>query len=319
MYHPTTRVLTVLELLQSHQRLSGPEIAARLEVNVRTARRYITMLQDLGIPIEAERGRHGAYRLRPSFKLPPLMFTTDEALAVTLGLLAAHRLGLTMAAPAVEGALAKIERVLPDELRERVQAVQSALVFDLVRNQAPLPGAVMLTLSSAVQERRRTRIAYRSERGEETERGFDPYGLVYRQGRWYAVGHCHLRDDLRVFRLDRVSTVVCTDESFIRPEAFDCAAYVVRSIALMPNTWPVQVLFLRPAEVVEQRVSPVMGTLEEQENGVLMRGYADNLSWFARELVALGMPLRIIEPPQLRDEMRRLGEEILAMTSDIEI
>jgi biotin operon repressor len=108
MYHPTTRVLTVLELLQSHQRLSGPDLARRLEVNVRTARRYITMLQDMGIPIEAERGRHGAYRLRAGFKLPPLMFNEDEALAVILGLQAARELGLAATAPAVEGALAKI-------------------------------------------------------------------------------------------------------------------------------------------------------------------------------------------------------------------
>jgi len=91
MYHPTTRVLTVLELLQSHQRFSGPELAKRLEVNVRTVRHYIMMLQDMGIPIESERGRYGAYRLRPGFKLPPLMFTEDEALALTLGLVAARR------------------------------------------------------------------------------------------------------------------------------------------------------------------------------------------------------------------------------------
>src|SRR5688500_11422033 len=75
VYHPTTRVLTVLELLQSQQRISGPELAARLEVDVRTVRRYIAMLQDLGIPIEAEIGRYGGYMLRPGFKLPPLMFT----------------------------------------------------------------------------------------------------------------------------------------------------------------------------------------------------------------------------------------------------
>jgi predicted DNA-binding transcriptional regulator YafY len=69
MYHPTTRVLTILELLQSYQRLSGSELAQRLEVNIRTVRHYITMLQDMGIPIEGERGRYGAYRLRPGFKL----------------------------------------------------------------------------------------------------------------------------------------------------------------------------------------------------------------------------------------------------------
>jgi predicted DNA-binding transcriptional regulator YafY len=129
MYHPTTRVLTVLELLQSQGHVTGPDLAERLEVNVRTARRYVTMLQDLGIPVEAERGRHGGYRLRPGFKLPPLMLTDEEALAVTLGLLLARRMGMTATAPASEGALAKIERVLPDALREQVQAVQQMLAM----------------------------------------------------------------------------------------------------------------------------------------------------------------------------------------------
>src|SRR3990170_4068749 len=98
VYHPTTRVLTVLELLQARGRLSGPEIAERLEVDLRTVRRYVTMLQDLGIPVEAERGRHGGYRLRPGFRMPPLVFTDEEALAVMLGLLAARQLGLATTA-----------------------------------------------------------------------------------------------------------------------------------------------------------------------------------------------------------------------------
>ena len=150
MYFPTTRVLTVLEMLQSHQQLSGPEIAQRLEVNTRTVRRYITMLQDLGIPVEAERGRYGAYRLRPGFKLPPLMFTEEEVLALTLGLLAARKLGLAVAAPAVEGALAKIERVLPHTLRGRVQAVQEALVFDFNLPATAPSSDIISTLAAAL-------------------------------------------------------------------------------------------------------------------------------------------------------------------------
>src|SRR5688500_18207053 len=103
MYNPTTRVLTVLELLQARGELGGQELAERLEVDRRTVRRYVTMLRDLGIPVEATPGRGGGYRLQPGFKLPPLMFTDEEALAVALGLLAARRLGFTASAPAVEG------------------------------------------------------------------------------------------------------------------------------------------------------------------------------------------------------------------------
>src|SRR5260221_11761229 len=102
MYHPTTRVLAVLALLQAHGRLTGAELARRLEVNIRTLRRYIIMLQDLGIPILAERGRNGAYELGAGFKLPPMMFTNEEALALSVGLLAARHLGLADAASAAE-------------------------------------------------------------------------------------------------------------------------------------------------------------------------------------------------------------------------
>ena len=130
VYRPTARVLTVLELLQSHGRMSGPELARRLEVNVRTVRDYIEMLADLGIPVEAERGRNGAYRLRPGYKLPPLIFTEDEALMLTLSLLIARQNGLAQTSPAFEGVLAKIERVLPASTRERVQAVGQTVVFE---------------------------------------------------------------------------------------------------------------------------------------------------------------------------------------------
>ncbi|HMQ31434.1 MAG TPA: YafY family protein [Chloroflexaceae bacterium] len=313
MYHPTTRVLTVLELLQSRERLSGPELAARLEVNARTARRYITMLQDMGIPIEAERGRYGAYRLRPGFKLPPLMFSDEEALAVTLGLLAARRLGLAGAAPAVEGALAKIERVLPPALRERLQAVQSALVLDLARSEAAPSSALVVELSGAAQAGRRVWMRYTNDRGETSERALDPYGIVFRQGRWYAVGHCHLRGALRLFRLDRVSELQIRDERFVRPEDFDAAAFVVQSIASIPNTWEVEVLLRAPMEEARRRVSPVFGTLEPCEDGVLLRAHGDHLSWMARELVATGLRLRVLRPEALRDELRRLAQQVLEM------
>ena len=99
--HPLTRLLTLLELLQAYRRLSGGELARRLGVAPRTVRRYVSTLREIGIPVDAEAGRHGGYRLRPGYKLPPLMLTDDEALAVVLGLLAGRRLGLVAATSAV--------------------------------------------------------------------------------------------------------------------------------------------------------------------------------------------------------------------------
>src|SRR5687768_8796768 len=127
MYHPTTRVLAVLALLQAHGRMSGAGLAQRLEVNVRTLRRYIVMLQDLGIPINAERGRNGAYVLSAGFKLPPMMFTNEEALALTVGLISARRLNLADTDRAIESALAKLERVMPLDLKSRVRALTETI------------------------------------------------------------------------------------------------------------------------------------------------------------------------------------------------
>src|SRR5688572_9852146 len=243
VYQPTSRVLTVLELLQARPGISGPELAERLEVDRRTVRRYITTLQDLGVPVVGERGRHGGYRLRPGFKLPPLMLTDDEALAVTLGLLAVRRLGLATAAPAVEGALAKIERVLPAVVSEQVQAIQATLAFDLppVETETTPTAATVRAFSTAASQRRRLRIGYRSADGASTERSVDPHGLVYRLGAWYAVGWCHLRQAERVFRLDRVGPVDVLSETFEAPPNFDCRAFVQQALATMPNVWSIEV------------------------------------------------------------------------------
>lgn len=313
MYHPTTRVLTVLELLQSHWQMSGPKLAERLEVDIRSVRRYITMLQELGIPIEAERGRYGTYRLRPGYKLPPLMFTEDEALAMTLGLLAARRLGLAVAAPAIEGALAKVDRVLPATLRERVQAVQEMLVLDIVPPDTYVSspgGSMLLTFSTAAQQERQVWMRYRSGNAEETERAIDPYGLVYHAGLWYAVGHCHLRQDLRMFRLDRVQHAELRDAVFTRPPDFDCLQYLTRTIATMPGTWSVEVLLETTLEEAQKLVPATVATLEEAPNGVVLRCYSQSLDWMAHFLVGLRCPLIVREPSELRDALRGVAQEI---------
>jgi biotin operon repressor len=125
--HPTIRVLAMLELLQARRQLSGAELAAGLGVDQRTVRRYALRLADLGIPVTAERGRYGGYRLLPGYRLPPLMLTDEEAAAVVIGLLAAERLGQPVAG--ISTALAKIQRVLPAALSERVAALRQTLGF----------------------------------------------------------------------------------------------------------------------------------------------------------------------------------------------
>ena len=310
MYHPTTRVLTVLELLQSRSRLSGGELAERLEVDRRTVRRYVSTLQDLGVPVESEPGRYGGYRLRPGYKLPPMMFTEEEALALILGLLLSRRVGLIGTAPAVEGALAKIDRVLPDRLRGRVQAVQGVLAFTPLRSASLSSNpALLMELSSAAQDSRRVWLRYRGGE-DETERAIDPYGVVHHRGRWYVVGWCHLREDVRMFRLDRVQAFEPRDERFSKPLDFDCATYVLQSLATMQWGWPVEVVLDLPMAEAQRRIAPDMGTLEERDGGVLLRTQADPLDWMARFLVQLDCRFRILHPPELRHAVRQLARDL---------
>jgi predicted DNA-binding transcriptional regulator YafY len=315
MYSPATRLLTALDLLQSRPRVTASQLAERLEVDARSVRRYIGMLEDLGIPIEAERGRYGGYRVRPGFKLPPLMLTEDEAVAVTLGLLAAQRLGLAGAVPAVERALARIERVLPVALRERVQAVQGAVALDLPP-PATAPAMDRLVLfSGAAHQRRRLWMRYEAANREETERELDCYGLVYHGGRWYAVGYCHLRRGTRVFRLDRVLAAEPREERFARPPDFDCLAYAIQAFAAIPDTWLVEVVLATALDHVRLAVPPAFATLEEHPEGVVLRAYDRDLGHTARFLVGLDCPFRVVRPPELLDALRQLADNIVRMAS----
>ncbi len=299
------RLLTLLELLQVRREMGGAEIAERLEVTPRTVRRYIRGLQEMGIPIEAERGRAGGYRMRPGFKLPPLMFTNEEALALVLGLLAAERLGLVTSGLAVEGALAKLDRVLPETLRDRLRAAQETLQLGLGsadQQDGHADGGTVLTLSTAARNGARIRLRYRSSRGEESERLLDPYGIAFHNGRWYVVGWDRLRDAMRTFRLDRILDIQPTRESFEPPEGFDLMDEIHRSMATVPYRWSAEVRLDLSLEQAQRLVNPSVGAVEAMDGGgVRLRIGADDLEWIVRRLSLLGVTFTVLGPPELRD------------------
>lgn len=162
--------------------------------------------------------------MRPGFKLPPMMFTDEEAQGLALGLLAARTLGLSGVAPAIEGALAKLERVMPETLRERVRVLEEIVTTAAASPAARASGEVVVTLAAAARERRRVRLRYRSGLHEETEREVDPYAVIRREGYWYAVGYDHLRKAMRLFRVDRVLNVELLEAPFERPPAVQLPA-----------------------------------------------------------------------------------------------
>lgn len=311
MYHPTSRVLAILELLQARAYMSGPELATRLEVDVRTIRRYIIMLQEVGIPIEAVIGRYGGYRLRPGFKLPPLMFSNDETLAITLGVLVVQKLGINAMTPAAEGVIAKIMRVLPVDLRARVEAIQAALVVGIAAPDVLVERIVVETVSLAARQGRQVWLRYRTGANEETERVLDPYGVVCHNGRWYTVGYCHLREQTRVFRLDRVQQVELRAEIFSQPANFPILEHIIQSFAAIPDTWNVEVLLLTSLEVAQRKVPAGLATLTEQMQGIILSASINDLTWMARFLISLGDPFIIQQPAELRTALQELAHDML--------
>jgi predicted DNA-binding transcriptional regulator YafY len=303
VYRPTARVLTVLELLQSRGRMTGSELARRLEVDIRTVRHYIETLVDLGIPVEAQRGRYGAYRLRPGYKLPPLIFTEDEALALTLSLLVGKESGLAQVAPAFDGVLAKIERVLPASSRARIQAVEMTVAFAGGTVQTAPPGPSVLTLSSAIQNGMRVLMRYRSSQDELTQRAFDPYGIAYHLGFWYTIGYCHLREDQRLFRVDRITNIEMTSETFSPPVNFSALDEVQRALASVKRQWRIEVWLQTTLQEAQRQLRGANARFEEKDGGVLFCVEVADLPWMARLLAGLGAPFRILHPPELCDVM----------------
>jgi predicted DNA-binding transcriptional regulator YafY len=302
MYHPTSRVLAVLEMLQSNERMTGAQLAERLEVNVRTLRRYITTLQDLGIQIEADRGRYGCYSLGASFRLPPMMFTNDEALALAIGLLVAAQLGLGEYPDSVESARAKLEQVMPLALKNQVRALNASIQLDVNAADSAISSRIVMIVSSAAYLNRRMAIRYMAE--QETQREVDPYSIVYYWGNWYMVGWCHLREAIRSFRLDRIKEAVLNESSFERPGDFDAMKYLEESVANMARRYTFKVLLKIDPLKAQREIGASIGIQEVCDEGVMLHGTSDDLPWIARQLARFPFEFVIHEPEELRGALR---------------
>ena len=312
MDKPLQRVLAALELLQAHASLTGAELAERLDVERRTVRRYIVELEKFGVPIRATRGRDGHYALMPGYKLPPLMFSNDESLALSVGLRVARELGLSGMTPAVASAQAKLDRVMPKSVSRKVGDLNTVVTLDLARPQAEGNGSEFFAeISQCASTAQRLQMTYSALDGRTTVRELDAYGLGYLYGAWYVVGYCHTRRALRSFRLDRVEAVQALPKSFGRPDNFDVLQYLRESIAALPRKHTVAVRFDAELQAVRRAMPPSVGKLTAQKNGIRLVAQMDDLHSFARDLAGLGLPFEILQPPALKTALKQHLQRLL--------
>jgi predicted DNA-binding transcriptional regulator YafY len=196
--------------------------------------------------------------------------------------------------------------VMPSELKGRVRALTETITFK--QNASPVSSPrepVLSTMSGAAQLQQRVHIHYHSDQGEDTERDFDPYGLTYYQQRWYAVGYCHLRRDLRSFRLDRITDVLLSDTPFKRPDGFDPLTYVMRAIATMPRQYSFELLLKTDLDRAHREVFDVLGVLETCNEGVILRGSVEDLDWLARQISIFSFDFVVHSPTELKEELEK--------------
>ncbi|PKM20502.1 MAG: transcriptional regulator [Gammaproteobacteria bacterium HGW-Gammaproteobacteria-15] len=313
MSGPTIRVLSLLELLQSHGRLSGTELAARLGVDKRTVRRYIQALEQLGIPVTTEQGCDGGYMLVAGFKLPPMMFTNDETLALSLGLLAAHNLNLADTQVAISSVQAKLERVMPAKLKSRARAIADNIKVILPASDAETSGQHLAPLLDALEQQRSVTICYASYQQAPVFRQVDPYGLLFRSGRWYMSGYCHLRQELRTFRLDRLQQIELLQQCFNRPANFDTAEHFTSSLYGMPGNLDVQVLLHTDKHTAAQAMGETASMLKPQADGLLLNTRTDSCYCLAQWLSQLPFDFSIIAPIELKHALKQQAERLMTI------
>jgi predicted DNA-binding transcriptional regulator YafY len=299
---PTSRLLGLLELLQDRPLATGRELAAAVGVDGRTLRRYVAALQELGIPVEGQRGVGGGYRILPGYRLPPMMLREDEIVAVVVGLLAARASRFPAPADGVEGALTKIYRVLPPTLRRRVAALETTVLFSGDGDVEAVRGDALLLVAEAIRRGRRILARYTSYTRTVTDRELSPYGLVVHLSRWYLAAHDHDRDALRTFRVDRLDDVRIEEQARAAepPPGFEPVAYVRRSIAGVPLTHEVSVILDLPVATAQGRLPDTLGTVTAIAGGSRFQARVESLEWIGRVLTGLGCSFTIEKPSELR-------------------
>lgn len=310
MTRPTARVLALLEILQGGGTRTVAELADRLAVDERTVRRYVDHLLDLDIPVRSIRGRYGGYRLAAGYRMPPLMLTGEEALAVLLGLHAGRN------TPAAESATAKVRRVLPDPLARRLDALLSAASFTApARGPLSAEAGVLFEVAEAARDRRPIRLTYTAGHGGASERTVHPYGIVAHSGRWYLTGADSRSEQVRTFRVDRITALQVLDGVFDAPAAFDPASQVLTSLAEAPHRHEVSLRIEATAKHIRTFFPPAVAMLDALgEDEIRVRIRAQHLDWVAGRLVALDRPFVIEGPDELREEVRERARRLSRYT-----
>jgi predicted DNA-binding transcriptional regulator YafY len=303
--------LLALDLLQRTPGITADQLAQRLGVTDRAARRYVAILREADIPVISEPGRYGGYRIGQGLRLPPMVFTAAEALGLVMAVLDGQH---AAADPAdlVGAALGKLIRALPDAVAAPAQAMREHAQAVPHRGDVRPDPEITSTLVAAVAGRRRAHVEYRSGSGRRLQTDVDPWAVVVRYGLWYLLCLAHAPNEVRTFRIDRVQSVQMLAPSFRPPDDLDPVAWLERHLG---SGWAyrTEVVFDAPYAQVARHVSATMGRLAPLDSGdsCVLVGSTRNPAMYAGErLAGIPYPFQVRGGPELHDAVAALARRM---------
>ncbi|GAA2792634.1 WYL domain-containing protein [Kitasatospora paracochleata] len=314
MLETSARLLRLLSLLQVRRDWTGPDLAGRLDVDVRTVRRDVDKLRSLGYPVESTPGVAGGYRLGAGAEMPPLLLDDEEAVAVAMGLRTAAGGTISGIEESSVRALAKLQQVMPSRLRHRVESLAAATVT-LASNGPTVDSATLTAAATACRAHERLRFDYRTHDGAESRRDVEPHRLVHSGPRWYLVGYDVDRADWRNFRVDRITLRPPHGPRFTprQPPEEDVRRWASWEVAVGQYRYQARFTVHAPAAQVAARTTPTSALVEPiDDHSCTLRAGSNSLDGLSFHIAMLGFPFTAHEPPELLDRIRALADRLHA-------
>lgn len=316
---PTARALRALEILQSHPGATAAELADRLGVTDRAARRYVAILREAGYEVESVRGPYGGYRLARGTRLPPVVFTQTEALSLVMAVLDGEPAAVDADDP-VGAALSKVVRALPESVGRQAAALRAHASAARYRHSTRPDPATTSALVAAVAARVGVQLTYQGGSGSPWQADVDPWAVVVRYGRWYLLCRCHRAQAIRTYRVDRVSQVQQTGQRFEPPPDLDPVAVLEENLGAGWE-FTTRVLFDAPPDQVAPWIRAPMGRLEATQEGegagCVLTGTTSNPAMYAQEwLSTVPFAFRVEGGPELRAAVAALAARFGAAVAD---
>ncbi|UQZ34827.1 DNA-binding transcriptional regulator [Paenibacillus sp. PK3_47] len=309
-------MLAILWMLNSGRKITAKQISEKLEINIRTVYRYMDALCASGVPIISDPGHNGGYSLLSQFIRAPLLFDMDEKKALLHAATFAKEAGSPMS-EALDNVAAKL-RMYSNQEQEHTLSRHLA-GFEVINRVGPASvQPVLAELEQAVAGEFAVEIDYRTGREEQPKtRVIDPYGMVYWNNKWYTVGFCHLKKEIRCFRADRILAIRRTQMGFKRAEAFSAREFFMQNLLPDPAGTEklISVMITGRAEALDDLcLNWYLGHyLKERTSGqaVFVLEEQAMLSYVPGVLLSYGKSVQVLGPQSLKDKLTAIASDLL--------